>query len=228
MIDQGLRPVGEPFVFEWYVDTDGYEIEEIPPGRGRVSHILYDEPPLWLRRKGGAMKPYRPLEEAPGLFLEFSQLRPEPEAFLEFANKYGFLGTTLGTANWEGPESLDAWSSAHTNVASFVQMIDDTLRLGHEPWIHAPAFNERFAPLATVRLTYHRGKVRRQVVPRSLLSAIILQLMSQVETGIKFRQCRHCGTWFPYGHGTPNRRNKEYCSGRCKVAWHRENREAST
>ena len=93
-------PMDELFHFEWAVDQHGYEpvsAEELPAG---VERPVLGEPPInggwWIRRKGGPLRWYRPLESrrglARGLARRFAYLSKEPQAILKFANQFGFLG----------------------------------------------------------------------------------------------------------------------------------------
>ncbi len=72
-----------PFMFRWKVEEDGYEWKEARKNK---------EPRLVGR--GGLesrMMLYAPMEEFPGLFLEFAKLMPTRESVCQFANRYGML-----------------------------------------------------------------------------------------------------------------------------------------
>lgn len=53
------------------------------------------------------------------------------------------------------------------------------------------------------------------MTPISLLGAIWLQLLLAIEHNVDLRRCLVCGDWFEIGAGRV-RREKKYCSGKCK------------
>jgi hypothetical protein len=71
-----------PFIFRWEVEEDGYEWKQ------------QRKTELRLVGRGGRdsrIMRYAPMEEFPGLFLEFAKLKPTQESVCQFANRYGLL-----------------------------------------------------------------------------------------------------------------------------------------
>jgi hypothetical protein len=68
---------------------------------------------LLIPLPGAKFRTYKPLEEETGLFLNFAALETTPEAFLDFAHRYGCLGdaATVGAYFPPGPNrpECDLW-----------------------------------------------------------------------------------------------------------------------
>ena len=93
--------VNQLFTFQWTVPSQGYRWVRVPlgdvdrvvrePGRGWV---LSENPsPGWRVGEGPPWKTYHPLQEFTGLYRQFAALPPTREGILEFANRFGLLGT---------------------------------------------------------------------------------------------------------------------------------------
>ncbi len=211
------------FHFEWYVDQKGYEpvsAQDLPPGT--PSPVLLPPPKhgWYLRRKGGPLRAYRPLEDYRGLFRRFAYLPEEPQAILEFANEFGILG--VGRSGLPDDES---WVEEHVlwwydhirGVRYIVEGID-----GGKASSMASIFNRYVEPRMTVRIVAARPqRASLHVVPTTLLAAIWLQVAGELTEGTSYKKCRHCPNWFPVGPGTGHKRTKMFCSTRCRVAWNR-------
>ncbi len=214
------------FDFEWYLDQHGYEAvsaEKLPEGMERP---ILENPPKtgWvLRRKGGPLRRYRPLEEHPGLFRRFAYLPEEPQAILDFANEFGILGVGL-TEPPEDPdwEELSLWWLTHIRGLRFAVEAIDT----GDAALMASTFNDYVGPKTaamTARIEAVHGKRSRlQVTPTTLLSAMWFQVAGELTDGIRFKKCKWCPAWFPYGPRTGHRETKVFCSDRCRKAWNRD------
>ncbi len=210
------------FDFEWCVDQRGYEAvsaEELPEG---VERPILENPPKtgWvLRRKGGPLRRYRPLEEHPGLFRRFAYLPEEPQAILEFANEFGILGVGLT----EPTEDLD-WEELSLywlNHIRGLRVVVDGIDTGNAASMAAD-FNKYVVPAMTVRIEAARGqRFRLHVTPTNLLSAMWFQVAGELTDGIRFKKCKWCPNWFPYGPRTGHKTTKVFCSDRCRKAWNR-------
>ncbi len=210
------------FHFEWYVDQKGYEpvsAQDLPPGT--PSPVLLPPPKhgWYLRRKGGSLRAYRPLEDYRGLFRHFAYLPEEPQAILEFANKFGILGVGLSgppdDENWE--EHVHWWHTHIRGVRHIVEGIDSGKASSM-----ASIFNQYVEPKMTIRIEAVRPqRASLHVVPTTLLAAIWLQVAGELTEGTSYKKCRHCPNWFPVGPGTGHKRTKMFCSTRCRVAWNR-------
>ncbi len=215
----------ELFHFEWYVDQHGYEAvsaEQVPPGVQRRVLEATSVPAgggWYLRRKGGPLRAYRPLEEHPGLARRVAKLSKDAAAILEFANEFGFLGVDQSehpeVAHYE--EHVWTW---HTHMKG-LRYIVEGVEAGQK-YSMASIFNQYVEPQMTVRIT--TDPVKRptlQVEPLNLVAAMWLQVAGELTYGTKFRKCEWCPTWFPYGPGTKHKETKRFCSDRCRKAWHR-------
>ena len=217
-----MKPEASLFHFEWYIDQKGYEAvsaQELPPGTLRPVLLPPPRHGWYLRRKGGPLRAYRPLEDYRGLFRRFAYLPEEPQAILEFANEFGILGVGRSgppdNENWE--EHVLWWYTHIQGVRYIVEGID-----GGKASSMASIFNQYVYPHMTVRI--EAAQARRaslHVDPTTLLSAIWLQVAGELTEGTNYRKCRHCPNWFPVGPGTGHKQTKIFCSDRCRVAWNR-------
>jgi hypothetical protein len=83
--------LGGVFYFRWWVPDNGYEWCDSAK-LDFCSREAQLSPQYLIKRTGMTKRMTRPLEDTPGLFLEFIELQPTLEAILSFANRYGWLG----------------------------------------------------------------------------------------------------------------------------------------
>jgi hypothetical protein len=202
------------FEFEWPVDRAGYRWVD----RWRQSSAILGSkldpaalgPPMpTLEPCGGPLRFYRPLDEEPGLGRKFAALRlPADQAeLLEFVNRYGLLSDTHTELSWI-EESIQRCKV--TAVA-----LDD-----FGPRAAAPMFAHLFHPRFGIALAWEGDLPEIKVAPSTLYGAIILQIAQEIAGKVQFRKCKSCTEWFAVGKGGATRR-KEFCSPRCRMAWHR-------
>jgi hypothetical protein len=178
-----------------------------------------------LRRKGGSLRKYNPLEDEPGLARRFANLSREPQEILGFVREFGFLGV----GRLEHPDELDwdeevQWWHVHTQgMYQIFEGIDGGDELKRKTIFNFNDFVGRDKPSMVVRIETKEGKLPwQEIVPTNLLSAMWLQVADEITKDVKYRQCAQCPRWFGYGSGTQHRETKKYCSTRCRVAWHRD------
>ena len=229
-------PVTEPFTFEWPVDQDGYDVIEKTES-GVSEDLIFLSGQLRgiddrraVRRRGGPLRFYRPLEEAPALFLELAHLEKSPAAVIEFANRFGLIGyAPPRPADEISEEPLWAWFGMIDALAAAEGLLK-RYRAGEvqiSDWIDA--INSAMNPELIPKLSLPPGKKPRIVAhPRTLADALQLQFMFQITHGRTFKQCDHCSAWFPFGRGTGNRSRKRFCTNKCRVAAHRRRKEAAS
>lgn len=216
-------PRPDLFHFAWYVDQDGYEAvsaEELPEGVRRPvlqAATLPAGQGFWLKRKGGLLRAYRPLDEQSGLARRFAYLPKTPSAFVDFANEFGFLGA--GCA--EHPDDLE-WEEHswwwHNHVQGFRSVVE-CIDAGDKYSI-ASVFNQYVEPKMAVRIDTVRAKQPvLKVVPLNLIEGMWLQVAGELTAGTKYRKCEWCPRWFSYGAGTGRRETRRFCSNRCRKAW---------
>lgn len=110
-VEKGLR----------FVCSDGYEV--VNPGRvivGKGPQLKETSEP-YLKAASENFQPVDPLAE-PDLYLRFAELDSTPEAFLGFADSYGFLlGETFATTQFSRIEPLTHWKSEQDNLKRTVR-----------------------------------------------------------------------------------------------------------
>jgi len=203
--------------FEWLVDVAGYSIVDHKPKPSKGARILTGEPSgPHIVRKGGPLRPTRPLEFHPLLFKQFADLDGTVESCLGFTNSYGFLGLFLDeTADdrvGKDGESLDLFRSAVTDMRHLVnawQALGDEFASNQELTI--TRLDASLVPIG--------GRTTLRIRPRSLIGAIHLQFAQAVSTGLDIRNCDHCGKLFETG-GTGRTRKARFCSDRCRSDYH--------
>jgi hypothetical protein len=86
----------QPYGCEWRVPKAGFKwITALEPSRHEAPQRFLVEnwtPPL----KPYESRTYDPIKSYSGLFRNFAELEPTEESFLQFANKYGALGISIG------------------------------------------------------------------------------------------------------------------------------------
>lgn len=197
------------FQFEWLVDQDGYEIEDMPPGEGhsRPDQIGH----LEIRRRGGPLRYYRPSEEDPGIARRFASLSEDTDSVLEFVNRFGLLGLWIHDPTPEN-EILGQIFREIRKLRLLYSLLDTGDRqfaLQH--------FNKALRPRMTIRIGGgDNRKAYLEVAPLSLNSFMQLQFAEEItNTNLRYVKCEFCPTWFIF------RRNKRFCSSACRVSAHR-------
>ena len=200
--------------FEWERDVDGYRIEELKPG---------EAPEYEIERNRGCLVPigraalrYRPLDECPGMFMEFARCKQTPESAKTFADKYGLLVSP------NKPMPLVEFNSWILMMVTALEFWEHGLKIQDlSPLIEG--FNARADMKAHVRFgtSWDDSHPALYIVPNNLLSARWLQFAQAVSSNTEFRKCLHCPAWFTYGPGTGRRKTAFYCSARCRRAAHR-------
>jgi hypothetical protein len=227
MRDHSSRP-DDLFHFEWYVDEKGYEAvpaQDLPEGVPESALQTASLSPgqgFDLKRKGGRLRRYRPLVEEPGLARWFAYLKRRPPAYLDFANRFGFLGVgcTEHPDVHEWREHSWWWDTHVRGFLGVVESID-----AGDKFSIASIFNHYVEPRMAVRIETARAKRPiLKVVPLNLIDWMWLQVAGELTAGTKYRECKWCSRWFPYGKGTGHRETKRFCSDPCRKAWNRHSK----
>ena len=226
------------FRFEWARDKDGYEI-----GKARSPTLQGME----IRPKGGPLEFYRLLEQHPGLFRRFANIKPvmkihhltgreyveshDTDEVLAFANEFGLLTFFSPRTDDDYPgELLVEWSSQIEAMSEIVTLLDaDQNHDAAEKFNSWANYEKRSWDLvAEIKITASKKSQRLylNLVPDSLLSCMFLQLAEEITNNIRYKKCKFCPNWFPYGPGTGHKRIKKFCSTRCRVAWNRQQKRA--
>jgi hypothetical protein len=195
--------MGEIWIdFKWPV-ARSYRIVLHPPAPevpGRL--ILTGKPHGPHIKPDGPVVMKRSLELWPSLYVQFANLDPTPENCVEFAKKYGLLGTYRENGD---EEPISDWKH-HAEQFNRVKRMVEGRKLSPQS-----SDDLRLADI-DLRLRPLRGQLKLALVPRSLLTAIKLQFAQRISSGASIRTCQHCGIWFEAGVGTDRRADARFCS----------------
>jgi hypothetical protein len=228
--------------FEWWRDRSGYELEpaeisgpvvyhapahrrlpKLPALRGQWGlayvplgiRVLAGEEPLRVRRRGGELIPYRPLDVFESLFSIFAELFTADDV-LHFVEKFGPL--TADGLDEEKGELVDG-VLAHVDALRDVFLFASGDR-ARRAAIIADLQANPFAELeVTLELDPGSEDPKLRFRPTSLLDALWLQAVQHISTGSSMRQCVHCSAWFEVGPGTGRRLDAKFCSDQHRVAF---------
>jgi hypothetical protein len=190
------------FEFTSYVDRDGYKIVPAKrpphqPGQTQADRILNSSRASWAEERIvglGGDKRKLPLGQYPTAYSEFANVRTREE-LLSFITKYGSL-----TKKDEIPQLL------HT-----AKEMKECLRSKKLPL-------RSIADLkASASIDKAKGGITIKVRPTRLLDALWLQLGGELSGGAEFRQCKHCGNWFPVGGKSGRRLVARFCSDKHRI-----------
>lgn len=232
------------FVFRWWRAPAGYEL--VPPdsgasetllGNGEAAKVLLSRG-VEIRRRGIDAEPYRPDEISPPLHRQFADLEGTPDAMLDFVNKFGVLGLTLGGAH-AASEPLDALLDARQRMSEFLALVVDPPASGYRGRafdIKAEEFNTHISPHMTIRLEpTPSGRPVIKTVPRTLIAWMWLQVAKEISGFLKVAPCDYCGKLFEV---SPSRKWREpgerttraqYCSNSHRMlAWRKRQEQPAT
>jgi hypothetical protein len=162
-----------------------------------------------------------PFEKTTNLYSQFAELDVSPEdlpkACLGFAHRWGLLTTP---ASWDAEkslgaqESLDTWRREIKKMKSLQSMVK-MVRTANSRRVRLT--------LTTIDVALQSGEfddwnARPALVlqPRSLLSAMLLQLAHSRASGSSMRKCEECGKPFEVGISASRRSIARFCSASCK------------
>ena len=234
------------FEFQWWRDAKGYELVDTPAPEDTAGALIemwpshadvlfplgfpalrgWTDPqplrpllPYRIIRLGGDLVPYRPLDIIDDIFRAYINLILEPEAILDFVDRYGPL--TRGGLNENRGDGLAVTFSAvqHMNVYINARLSDDgttTRRLlaGGELGVTGIVPKLSYDPgTRTPKLRFH--------IP-NLQIALWLHLMRSFDGGTSLRRCEweKCGIVFEAGAGTGRRADSKFCSDQHRIAYH--------
>jgi hypothetical protein len=154
------------------------------------------------------------------LFEEFARLKPNEEAFKQFADEHGLLGvdpsgsgrdTIPVTGNVIG-EPFWAWRLAHHQIAEAVHLWkskDDASRL-------QGLVNTALDGHATVRVVWNEKRYLLRAFPSTLLGSMWMSFARTALTGeARFQQCGACPDYVEIAKGVRTK-STVFCSPRCR------------
>jgi hypothetical protein len=198
--------------FEWSVFPD-YEIEPGEPGDPETFIGAGSNDRLIAVGSAGSGLRTRPLDMFPSLYIELAKAEPTIEAHKIFARKYGLMKNEL-------EEDTFVWQECIKDVKELIATLSDKRKWEIRDGWYAPYEIRSGFKLQFVPTRDDENGMDLTIVPNSLYCAIALQCLSNYAKGAKVRSCRSCGELFEI-HGTSGRRsNREFCSDKCRFAFH--------
>ena len=218
---------------EWERATAGYSVErlttesdfrryDVPDDMMQLSlSEQYQADPLFIVPKGKTKEQYEPLAgQFRGLFRQFADLDNSPEAVVEFATAFGFLGI-FRKSDETIPFIEPVWE--WYDFINFMKQSVATWMAAKEAGDLTPIIekvNRRKGPQIWVRL--YRGadssRAALRIQPPSLWHGIRLQFAQAVADNMELKKCAYCPRWFPVGTGTGRRKSADHCSSQCQKA----------
>ena len=191
------------------------------PGRLRTAadpEEGFDEPSTFLRGSGAPLR-IRTLEKFPDLYLRLKEYGPSSQSHLDFARKYGLLSDATIESSFNWKRKLDG--------------LKELVELASNPdkWAKINGLFARYQLPNSFNLEFTQtvvGSVDFFIVPRNLFSAIYLQCVSRLATGVEVRGCKACGKPFQIGGDSGQRSNRRFCSDRCRFEFNHRNREGKS
>jgi hypothetical protein len=231
-LGESALTANNPFVFEWPVDQDGYDVVheeparspnatflsqgEVTAGATALDHYRQGAAGYYvIRRRGGPLRYYRPLDDEPGLWRRFSETCISIDGVLSFVREFGLL---INATNDDGREVGDS-PEAILRTAAYIQHI--TVLLDASDRRAAAAAITEYPPRfdGLLRWNHRTGRIETILTPINLQAALLQQAAETLAHGHQWRRCGNeaCPEWFRVGTGAATAR-REYCSNRCRVA----------
>jgi hypothetical protein len=208
-----------PYVFEWPVDQDGYDIirEERSPHEGRTDATILGGGinRVSIQRRGGPLHMTRPMETAPALWRNFGSRCVDEVSLLTFVNEHGLP--------FEHPNLPGAAVHVLLDLAMMFQDVGTAFeekneKKGREILNGCFGRNAYSLPItmsATI-VSSPRGSVLKPV-PRNLMTAMLVQAADAITGETRHRQCTNCMNYFVVGVGYHSIR-RDFCTNACRVA----------
>jgi hypothetical protein len=179
--------------------------------------------PLYVRRRGAPLAPYRPLDFFGSLFEIFAKIHTGDDV-LHFVEKFGPL-TRDGLDAQKGEPVDGVLAHADTMRDLFLFSTGDR---AHRARVIAELQVNPFAELeVTLELDAGSDDPKLRLRPTSLLDAVWLQAVQHLSSGATLRQCQHCSQWFEVGPGTGRRLDAKFCSDQHRVSFNSLKRKPS-
>ena len=220
--------------FDWWRDPKRYRVVDVPLPKGRLVPIPLGfrvRPDAWerargsaqlIRRRGGELEPYRPVDRWPDLFKVFASIATTPEGVLDFIERYGPL-TQAGLDPRKGDDVSVVMAHAETMADLLVDVSEGDTDL---------IVGSQGLPLTDIEVALVMDPAskmpRLEMVPKSLLSALWMQFGQSISPGANIRRCQHCRALFEAGVGTGRRKDAKFCSDEHRITFNslkRTNRE---
>jgi hypothetical protein len=166
-----------------------------------------------IKREGGRLAEYEPLDKFPLLFTQFASIPKNAEGVLEFTQKFGPLTKDgLDPLIGENVEYL-------LDAARAMEMI---IKGAMDPVLpRVVGFN---LGRLVARFEVVDGAVRLKLDAQELLNALWLQCAQHLSNGANLQRCQQCHTWFEAGLGTGRRLDAKFCSDKHRILYNSRRR----
>ncbi len=217
-----------PIHLKWQRDVAGYRVA--PAGQHGESIV----------RNGGDLVPCDPTTGNDMLYAEFAGLKTGQQ-LLKFVNRHGLLNNAAGHSIGQTYDGNFGDGSFRPKDDGYDgELVRDHLEAARliRQVLKAENSGKKSIPIEDCRTLAGildddevghirlapRGKRGFQFIfeASSLLGAIWIQLAQRTGGGIKWGECRYCGSWFEMGPGTGKRTDSEFCKTSHRVAFHRK------
>jgi hypothetical protein len=175
-------------------------------GRWPISRSWMPSPVI--KRAGGRLAEYEPLDKFPLLFTRFASIPKNTQGVLEFINKFGPLTK----------DGLDPKRGEN------VEYLLDASRAMEIIMNASPKFVGFNLGRLTARFEVVDGDVRLKLDALELLNALWLQCAQHLSIGANLRRCQQCNTWFEVGIGTGRRLDAKFCSDEHRILFNSRRR----
>ena len=219
------------FKFEWFVDPDGYTL---------------DDHDYTIVANGKTLRSYRPFIDTPSIHRVMASLPTTEKGAIDFANQFGLLG--WGFAFWgtpyeereetdltikeQGYEEFDHFEITSDLTKRLAFLIDEKPRRWRSDVVDE--INRAEMGLTLV-MTNEADRPSYSFAPQSLRDYIILMFAEEVTERRSVKKCKQCGNWFLVGPSPRGaaarggvrlrRSDSETCSDRCRVQFNRKKKK---
>ena len=224
--------------FDWFRDPVGYGlVEKSWPAStdgqaGFLSRDFVAGRIVTIKRKGGPLERYSPLDKYNFLFLSFLRSVKDAESLLQFVQDYGPL--TERGLDKDGGDDVPFVIEHARAMSSWVTDDADGLTPNSRQKSAWQNLNSAVVksgaiqlPKPTMALIYDppSGTLKIRISPESLLDALWLQLVQNCQgTDTTSKTCDYCGTPFMAGRGTKRRFDAKFCTPAHQIAYHSRKR----
>ena len=212
---------------EWWRCPSGYRIcEPEPDFFDSEEDQEVDEGDFFLEVEDDETVSYRPMEEFPGLFMEFAETEQTPDGVKGFADKFGLLWETPAR-QLEDEMTIYDWCKYIRRMRNAVDMWADQRKRGSIGDL-IEAISERPFAQAAIYLKGVDDPMRGGLYfkPANLHDGMWIQFIAAVGQNAQLRRCAQCPSWIVFGIGTGRRESAKFCTSACRRAAWKEEKES--
>lgn len=213
---------------EWERAAKGYRICEPEPYFFETQEDReVDDESFFLAPKDDEIVTYRPMDQFPGLFMEFAHTEQTLDGLKGFADKFGLLQRTPNLRAEYGMKIFE-WRLEVRQMRRATNMWAEERKGGSIARL-IKIFSERAIAGTGVFLRAVEDPMRAEVYikPSNLQEAMWMQLVTAIANNSQLRRCAQCPSWIVYGSGTGRRESAKFCSSACRRAAWKAGKESS-